>query len=207
MDPRAAWTRAAGVPPTDPDVDLHVPAQRRELRRAPVRLLTVIAVGGAAGACARRGASLAWPTPAGGFPWATFAVNTAGCAALGLLMVMITEVRPAHPLVRPFLGTGVLGGFTTFSAYAVDAERLLDAGRPGLALAYLGLTVLAALAAVWTAVTVTRLIARGAGASADGKRKRRRRREEAAVRPTGRQPRPTAVARARRRQRRRTADR
>jgi CrcB protein len=174
----------AGAPPTDPDVDLHVPAQRLELRRAPVQLLTVIAVGGAAGACARHGASLAWPNPAGGFPWTTFAVNTTGCAAIGLLMVMITEVKRAHPLVRPFLGTGVLGGFTTFSAYAIDAERLLEAGRAGLALAYLGLTVLAALAAGWAAAAATRRIAGRVGGSGA---------VPAGAVPAGREPRLTAV--------------
>ncbi len=85
-------------------------------------------------------------------------MNTAGCAAIGLLMVVITEVRAVHPLVRPFLGTGVLGGFTTFSTYAVDAERLLDTGRAGLALAYLALTVTLALGAVWAAAVATRQV-------------------------------------------------
>ncbi|AEH08378.1 MULTISPECIES: fluoride efflux transporter CrcB [Protofrankia] len=146
------------VRPTDLDVDLHVLAQRRELRRWPVPLLAAIAVGGAIGACARYGASLLWSTLPGSFPWTTLAVNTAGCAAIGLLMVVITEVRAVHPLVRPFLGTGVLGGFTTFSTYAVDAERLLDTGRAGLALAYLALTVTLALGAVWAAAVATRQV-------------------------------------------------
>ncbi|MCK9894203.1 fluoride efflux transporter CrcB [Frankia sp. AgB32] len=149
------------VEPTDPDVDLHVPAQRSELRRAPGPLLGMIAAGGAIGACARYGLGLAWPPPAGAFPWTTWAVNVCGCAAIGVLMVLIAEMRTAHPLVRPFLGTGILGGFTTFSTYAVDAERLLDAGRAGLALAYLAGTMLGALGAVWAAATATRRLARG----------------------------------------------
>ncbi len=151
------------VKPADPDVDLHIPAQRRELPGGPVPLLAVIAAGGAIGACARYGASLLWPTPAGAFPWTTLLVNTTGCAAIGLLMVMIVEVRAVHPLVRPFLGTGVLGGYTTFSTYAVDAGRLVDGRRAGMALAYLALTAALALGAVWAAATTGRsLMARWA---------------------------------------------
>jgi fluoride exporter len=146
----------AAVEPTDPDVDLHIPAQRRELGHRPGRLLVVIAVGGAAGACARYGAARLWPTTPGSFPWTTLVVNAIGCAAIGVLMVMVVELGSAHPYVRPFLGTGVLGGFTTFSTYAVDVERLLDAGRPGRALGYLALTVVVALAAVWTAASAAR---------------------------------------------------
>ncbi len=71
-------------------------------------------------------------------------------------MVVISEVWAAHRLVRPFFGTGVLGGFTTFSTYAVDIERLVAKGRAGTGLAYLGTTLLAALAAVWSAVWLTR---------------------------------------------------
>jgi CrcB protein len=58
--------------------------------------------------------------------------------------------------VRPFFGTGVLGGFTTFSTYAVDIQRLIDAHHPRTALAYLFATLLGALAAVWLAVAATR---------------------------------------------------
>ncbi|OAA23390.1 CrcB protein [Frankia sp. EI5c] len=143
---------------TDPDIDLRVPAQRQELRRAPARLLAVIAAGGSAGASLRYAAALLWPTPAGTFPWTTLGVNVVGCAAIGVLMVLITVGRGVHPLARPFLGVGLLGGFTTFSTYAVDARGLAAAGRAPLALAYLALTVLGALAGVSAAVTVTRRI-------------------------------------------------
>ncbi|MCZ4117971.1 fluoride efflux transporter CrcB [Streptomyces sp. H39-S7] len=149
--------------PTDPDVDLRVPAQRDEVLRHPVQVLAVIALGGAAGACARYGAALLWPTPAGAFPWTTLLVNTAGCAVMGVFMVLISEVWTVHPLVRPFFGTGVLGGFTTFSTYAVDIRDLLERGEAATGLAYLAGTALAALAAVWTGATVTRRLAsRGA---------------------------------------------
>ncbi|MGW1224283.1 fluoride efflux transporter CrcB [Streptomyces sp. NPDC001478] len=125
-------------------------------RNPQTAVVAVVALGGAAGACARYGASLLWPTPAGGFPWTTLVVNVTGCAVIGVFMVVISEAWPAHRLVRPFFGTGVLGGFTTFSTYAVDIERLVDGGRARTGLAYLALTLLAALAAVWSAVWLTR---------------------------------------------------
>jgi fluoride exporter len=121
-------------------------------------VVVAVALGGGAGAAARYGASLLWPTPPGTFPWTTFAVNAMGCAIIGVFMVLITDVWAAHRLVRPFFGTGVLGGFTTFSTYAVDVQRLVDAHRAATALAYLTATVLAALAAVWTAAAVTRRV-------------------------------------------------
>ncbi|MZD53386.1 fluoride efflux transporter CrcB [Streptomyces sp. SID5606] len=117
--------------------------------QAPV--VAVVALGGAVGATARYAAALWWPARSGAFPWTTFWVNVAGCAAMGVLMVAVTEVWDVHRLVRPFLGTGVLGGFTTFSTYAVDLRGLLADGHPGTGLAYLAATPLAALAAVWLA--------------------------------------------------------
>ncbi|MGA4845192.1 fluoride efflux transporter FluC [Streptomyces sp. G5(2025)] len=149
--------------PADPDLDLSPPARRR--RSGPLHgqgpVLAVVAAGGAIGASARYGVSLAWPVAADGFPWPTLAVNAVGCAVIGVFMVLITEVWAAHRLVRPFFGTGVLGGFTTFSTYAVDIQRLVSGGHARTGLAYLALTLLAALAAVWSAACTTRrLVAR-----------------------------------------------
>ncbi|MCK7624007.1 CrcB family protein [Streptomyces sp. RS10V-4] len=121
-------------------------------------VIGAVAAGGALGATARYGAGLLWSTPAGTFPWTTLLVNVAGCAAMGVLMVLITEAWTAHRLLRPFLGTGILGGFTTFSTYAVDIARLVDADRLPLAAAYLAGTLLAALAAVALAASATRAL-------------------------------------------------
>ncbi|MEU3096125.1 CrcB family protein [Streptomyces sp. NPDC006967] len=126
--------------------------------RAQAPAIAVIALGGGAGAVARYAASLWWPTPAHGFPWTILWVNVTGCAVIGVFMVIITEVRTAHPLLRPFLGTGVLGGFTTFSTYAAGIRGLFDGGGAGTGLVYLAVTPLAALAAVWTAATATRRV-------------------------------------------------
>jgi CrcB protein len=135
---------------------VRIPAQRGELMRGQGPVVAVVAAGGAVGAVARYGAALAWPTAVGDFPTTTFVVNAVGCAVIGVFMVVLAEAWPAHRLVRPFFGRGVLGGFTTFSTYAVDIRQLIDSGHPGTALAYLVATVVAALAAVWAAAALTR---------------------------------------------------
>ncbi|WP_319464186.1 CrcB family protein [Micromonospora sp. RTP1Z1] len=144
----------------DPDVDLHVPADRTELTTHPKAVLGAIAAGGVLGALARAGIQSAFPHAPTGFPWATFGINLAGCLLIGALMAVIAA-RPVHPLVRPFLGVGVLGGFTTFSAYAVDAQRAVTAGAAGTALAYLAATLVGALLAVWVGdAAASRLLSR-----------------------------------------------
>ena len=145
--------------PLDPDVDLRVPAQRRELvySRAPV--LGVIALGGGLGAVARHGLGLLLPTRPGQLPWGTFTANVAGCFLIGVLMVLITDVWSTHRLVRPFLGVGILGGFTTFSTYAVEIRSLLHPGTVGVAFAYLVGTLIGALLAVIAGVWLTRAVA------------------------------------------------
>ncbi|NUS93725.1 MAG: CrcB family protein [Nocardia sp.] len=131
----------------DPDIDLGYPAQRAELGASHGAALAVIAVGGALGALARYGLVTCLPTPPGGFPWAVLLINVTGSFLLGALMVVITEQRTAHPLLRPFLGVGVLGGFTTFSTYADDIRALLEGDTALLGAAYLASTLFAAVAA------------------------------------------------------------
>mgnify|MGYP001082869633 CR=1 FL=1 len=144
-------------PAIDSDVDLHVPGQRRELVGHHVAVLASIAAGGALGACARFGVGLALPTPPGGFPLATWLINIVGCVLIGVLMVVITELGSAHRLVRPFLGVGVLGGFTTFSTYVLEALSLArDDQTRVIALGY--------LVATWLGVWATRAAARVLGA-------------------------------------------
>ncbi|MEU0134818.1 CrcB family protein [Streptomyces sp. NPDC006296] len=127
-------------------------------------VLAVIAAGGSLGAVARYAASLAWPVSGPGFPWTVFAVNVTGCALIGVLMVLTVErARVTRPLVRPFLGVGVLGGFTTFSTYAADVSRLLVRQEVATALAYAAATAVAALAAVWGAAALTRALVDGRG--------------------------------------------
>ncbi|MEU9193030.1 fluoride efflux transporter CrcB [Streptomyces hundungensis] len=155
MSEEAPWSRAV-TGPVDPDVAPADLTRRSNTAPGQAPVVAVVALGGAIGACARYGASLLWTTAPGTFPWTTLLVNAAGCAVIGVFMVLITEAWTAHRLVRPFFGTGVLGGFTTFSTYTVDIQKLLTAGHPRAALGYLALTLLAALAAVWSAVWLTR---------------------------------------------------
>ncbi|MGV8966314.1 MAG: fluoride efflux transporter CrcB [Cellulomonas sp.] len=136
--------------------------RRRFSTRPQVWDVTVaIALGGALGAVARYGVSTAWPHAPNSLPWSTFAVDVVGCFLIGVLMVFLTEVagRPHH-LVRPFLGVGILGGFTTFSSYAVEVQRLLIDGHPQVALLYLFGTLGAALVAVQLGIVAARLLAR-----------------------------------------------
>jgi fluoride exporter len=140
--------------PVDPDVDLTVPAQVTELRQAPWSVLSVIAAGGAIGAVARYGLQVAFPSRPIGFPWATFAINVIGCLLIGALAVVVARVVH-HPLLRPFAGVGILGGFTTFSTYVVDIARLVDGRAFAIAGAYLAGTVLAALLAAQAGIGLT----------------------------------------------------
>ncbi|GAA5006744.1 fluoride efflux transporter CrcB [Kitasatospora paranensis] len=118
--------------------------------------VAVVSLGGVLGALARYGAALRWPTAADAFPWTTLAVNAVGCAVIGVFLVAVTEVWSPHPLLRPFFGTGVLGGFTTFSTATVDVQRLIDHGAPARGLFYLAATLLAALVSVRVAAGTTR---------------------------------------------------
>jgi CrcB protein len=119
-------------------------------------MLATIAAGGATGAAARYLIEATWPTPPGTFPLSTMAINLLGCALMGVLMVLIIEVWGRQRLISPFLGTGVLGGFTTFSTYTVDIQRLLAGGQVDTALVYLCLTPVGALLAVWVTAKATR---------------------------------------------------
>ncbi|MFJ6135660.1 fluoride efflux transporter FluC [Kitasatospora sp. NPDC092286] len=120
--------------------------------------LAAVALGGALGAAARYGAGRLWPVPPGAFPWTTLVVNVVGCALMGALMVTTKERFPRAPaLLGPMIGTGVLGGFTTFSTYINQTRLLLDRGDGTVAAGYLVLTAVAAPAGVWLGVLVARL--------------------------------------------------
>jgi fluoride exporter len=150
-----------GPDAVDPDVDLGVPYQRTEVSgRHGLLVLAVISAGGVLGALARYGIGSARPAGPDGFPWATLLINVAGSALIGVLMALVAEggraARGAHPLVRPFLGVGVLGGFTTFSAYALEAYALLERGRVAAAAGYAAGTLFGGLVAVWLGAVLAR---------------------------------------------------
>jgi len=107
--------------------------------RVPV--VAAVAAGGSAGALGRWGIGSLLDSG----PVSTLVVNLSGCLLIGVLVALVDERSP----LRPLLGTGVLGGYTTFSGYAVDVHQLVSDGRPLVAAAYLTGTVAGALAAVW----------------------------------------------------------
>lgn len=111
--------------------------------RPSPRVVLLVALGGALGAVLR---SLVPSTgDAAAVPWPTLAVNVGGSLSLGLL-VGVLSVRGGPAWLRPALGTGVLGGFTTFSLYATEtAVRAVE--HPATAAAYALLTVIAAVGA------------------------------------------------------------
>jgi CrcB protein len=131
-----------------------------DARRIPWLALAVIAAGGVIGALARQGQWAAFPHRPGTFDWTTLGINAGGSALIGALMVAVAEVRHAHRLTAPFLGAGVLGGFTTFSTYIVEVQKSISAGAPQTALAYLAATLVIALLAVYAGATLTRMLSR-----------------------------------------------
>jgi CrcB protein len=127
---------------------------------SPAALL--VALGGALGALGRYAVDLAVQTQGIALPWATLAVNLLGCLLMGFLVSYVLAHPARHPLWRPFLGIGVLGGFTTFSAFAGDAVVLLETGAWGWAAAYVTATLVGGL-----------LVLRGSVAAGTALRRRR----------------------------------
>ena len=122
----------------------------------PVPRLLAIALGGVLGSLARYAVVLGVgdDDPAQ-WPWDTLAVNLVGALLIGIIATSSAGAAGA-PGVRPFAITGVLGGFTTFSAFAVETGSLLDAGQVVLAVAYVVITMTAGLLAVRLGVAIGR---------------------------------------------------
>ncbi|WP_067860213.1 fluoride efflux transporter CrcB [Nocardia shimofusensis] len=111
-------------------------------------LLAAISLGGGLGALLRYSIGTWWPTTPGHVPWSTLVVNVTGCFGIGVLMTLLLQGRMTHRLLRPFLGVGVLGGYTTFSTYSLEIRTLLESGAVLEALGYLGGTLIAAFTGV-----------------------------------------------------------
>lgn len=112
--------------------------------------LLTVGVGGALGTLTRAAASHAWPAPSGGLPTTTLAVNLVGALLLGLLLGHLALAGPdagVRKVVRLGIGTGFMGGLTTYSTFMVESERLLSGGHAALGLAYLLGSLLAGLLA------------------------------------------------------------
>lgn len=134
------------------------PGRRRRVRLLKGRgdILAAIAAGGALGSLARWGLAEALPHGSGEIAVSTWITNVTGALVIGALMHLITEVWPPRRLLRPFWGVGVLGGYTTFSTYALDMHHLLAAGEPVRAAVYYLGTLLTGLPAVWLGLAAAR---------------------------------------------------
>lgn len=115
----------------------------------------VVAVGGALGALARAGvnAGLPHPDPAA-WPWSTFVVNIVGSFVIGLVLWLAINRYSHRRLLRPFIATGILGGFTTFSAFSGETIRLIEANAQWTALGYVVATLIVGVIAVQCGVFV-----------------------------------------------------
>lgn len=119
-------------------------------------VLLVIAAGGALGSPARYAIEEAYPTRAGGFPAATFAINVAGSLALGLFGVLVIERRPPSRYLRPFVATGFLGAFTTFSTFVVEIVTLARDGHLPMAVWYAVASIVIGLVAAKSGMAMAR---------------------------------------------------
>lgn len=127
------------------------PTRQPHLRPGPVGL---VLLGGTAGTAAREALSLAFP-PVNGIPVAIFAVNLTGAFLLGLLLEALIRRGPDRGRrrgLRLLLGTGFMGGFTTYSALAADTALLLGSGSAGAGIAYGLATVALGALATWTGI-------------------------------------------------------
>ncbi len=122
--------------------------------------LFLVAAGGAMGASLRHLVNLATLRLFGPqFPWATLAVNIVGCFAMGLVIELVARKFGASEALRLFLATGVLGGFTTFSAFSLDALTLYERAGAMLAGIYVAASVAGAIAALFAGLALARTLA------------------------------------------------
>ena len=117
-----------------------------------------VAIGGALGAVGRYGVGF-WlkSPPVAGFPWSTFSVNIIGSLCMGLVMGWLARTGPSEPL-RLFLAVGLLGGFTTFSAFSLDVFTLIERREILMAVMYAAGSVLAGLAAFFVGYAALRSV-------------------------------------------------
>jgi fluoride exporter len=111
------------------------------LRTPPIGSVLMVGAGGAIGAALRHAFMLAFPRDGGTFPLVTFAENVTGSFLLGVVLIALLRTPRVSARWRPFLATGVLGSFPTFSNVSVEIVNLAATGAPATAALYIGLSV------------------------------------------------------------------
>ena len=157
-DPRQPWAQGPAIEPMNPDVDLRADRPDR-WAASGAAVTTAVSAGGVIGAEARYAAGVIWPTARDAFPYTTFEVNVIGCALIGITIVCLCRMRVVSKLARPFLATGILGGFTTFSTATVETYQLATSGHPLLGTVNVLGTVGVGLTAVFLTTRLTRRFA------------------------------------------------
>jgi len=123
-----------------------------------MRLLLLAALGGAAGSAARHLVNVGFGRWLGaGFPWSTLFVNVVGGFLMGVLIEALALKFSGSLELRTLLATGVLGGFTTFSAFSMDFVVLIQRHELMLAAVYVAASVLFAILALYAGLALTRL--------------------------------------------------
>lgn len=124
-----------------------------------MKTLLMAGAGGAIGSMARYMVGILSARLFGiSFPWGTFIVNVLGCFAMGLLVEAVAVRFSITTEMRTFLAVGVLGGFTTFSSFALDFASLLEKKQTLAALAYLGASVFLSLIALFLGLKLARVL-------------------------------------------------
>ena len=124
-----------------------------------MKLLAAIAIGGALGALGRHFVSVGMAGWLGhGFPWGTLTANVLGSFVMGALIELMALVWSPTAELRALLTVGLLGAFTTFSTFSLDAISLYERGAAGLAGLYIGVSVVLSVGALFAGMRLLRLI-------------------------------------------------
>lgn len=144
-----------------PDVTKPASAANEQQRRpSPARrpsatVVLAVGIGGALGTLARYQIGLAWTTPARGFPWATLAINISGALVLAIVATLVVERWPPTRHVRPLVGIGICGAYTTWATFMTETALLLRHGSTAVAVVYvlvtLGTGLMTTVGGIWLA--------------------------------------------------------
>lgn len=138
-------------------ISLNLPLFLSETQSIMLKSIIIVFLGGGIGSAFRYLASVfTQKYIQQSFPWATFFVNILGCLIVGILAGLIIKQQLTNPDLRLLFITGFCGGFTTFSAFALENIKLFQSGNSLLALLYIALSVLLGILAVWSGMMIVK---------------------------------------------------